>query len=75
MKRIVLAALVVGSLVVGTGRVAFADKGGESHEGSCGFGRPGSEYLRSIDVRPGAGEAALLPPGHPGEEDACTGQG
>ena len=75
MKRIVLAALVVGSLVVGTGRVAFADKGGIPNEGSCGFGRVSAAEGRADPTRPGLGEASLIKPGHPGEEGACTGSG
>ena len=75
MKRIVLAALVVGSLLAGTGRVAFADKGGIPNEGSCGFGRYGAAGNRADPLRPGASEASLIKPGHPGEEGACTAGG
>ena len=75
MKRIVLAALIAGSLVVGSGRVAFADKGGIPDEGSCGFGRLGAAGNRADPLRPGASEASLIKPGHPGEEGACTAGG
>ena len=75
MKRIVLAVLVVGSLMLGSGRVAFAGKGGFPNEGSCGFGRLGAAEGRADPTRPGFGEASLIKPGHPGEEGACTAGG
>ncbi len=75
MKRIVLAALIAGSLVAGSGRVAFAAAGGVPDEGSCGFGRAGAEGNRADPLRPGASEASLIKPGHPGEEGACTAGG
>ena len=75
MKRIVVAVLVVGSLLLGSGRVAFAGKGGLPDEGSCGFGRAGAQANRDDPFRPGASEASFISPGHPGEEGACTGSG
>ena len=75
MKRIVLAAVIIGSLLAGSGRVAFAGAGGLPDEGSCGFGRAGAEANREDASRPGASEASLVAPGHPGEEGACTAGG
>ena len=75
MKRIVLAALIGGSLMVGSGRVAFAEAGAIPDEGSGGFGRAGATGNRAAPFRPGAREARLIKPGHPGKEGACTAGG
>jgi hypothetical protein len=53
---------------------AFADKGGVSHAGSCGLSKEGLHNAIENPSSPGASEAGHVPPGHPGEQDACTGK-
>ena len=63
MKRIGLAVLVVGSLLVGSGRVALADKGGVPAETSCGgIGREARHFAAEPGpMNPGALFAAQGP--------------
>ena len=61
--------------MVGRGRVAFAEAGAIPDEGSGGFGRAGTTGNRAAPLRPGAREARLIKPGHPGKEEACTAGG
>ena len=75
VERIVLVALIGGSLMVGSGRVACAEAGALPDEGSGGFGRAGTTGNRAAPFRPGAREARLIKPGHPGKEGACTAGG
>ena len=64
MKRIAAILLIVGSLLVGSGRVAFAEPSfnPDPHSaGSCGMGPEVSAVLRADPTRPGASEAVLFP--------------
>jgi hypothetical protein len=70
--RIAVCALGLAAALLGGGAdPARAGQGGVPAAHSCGIGRAEAAFLRALPVRPGAGEAALLPPGAQG----CTGQG
>ena len=60
-----LLAMVVMAVMLVAGP-ALADKGGVSHEGSCGFGREGAQTGVEDQTSPGATEFALI---HPSEEN------
>ncbi len=69
MKRIVLAALVVGSLLAGTSStMAAPPKEPPGLPGSCGLGRDLAHEALALEDSPGASEYATVPPSE------CTGQ-
>jgi hypothetical protein len=71
LVRTVVLALGLGAAVVGAiPDGAQAASGGIPPEPSCGIGRAEAANLRQLPVKPGAGEAALLPPKAAG----CTGK-
>jgi hypothetical protein len=61
--RTVVLALGLGAALVGAiPDGARAAGGGVPPDRSCGIGREEAANLRQVPVRPGAGEAALIPP-------------
>ena len=78
MRRIislVVVALVMAAMMLAMAMPAFADKGGDPADNSCGLGKDAVHSAQENPRSPGASEAAHVPPGHPGEENACTGKG
>jgi hypothetical protein len=67
---VLLAVALMMTSVLAFSAPAFADKGGVSHEGSCGLGREGAQTAVEDPESPGATEFALI---HPSDAE-CPGQ-
>ena len=70
-KKLLILPAVIAAFAVTAAAPAFADKGGNSHQGSCGLGMEIAHEAIESDEGPGASEAATFPP----SEAGCTGQG
>ncbi len=62
-KRLILVAIAAATLAVGAAGPALADKGGQPHMASCGYGQsPPAQANRLDPLKPGNGEASQQPP-------------
>lgn len=70
-KRLLIPPVLAVTVALAAAAPAFAGKGGEATDGSCGLGKGGAQDAIADTTSPGATENALFPPALAG----CTGNG